>query len=73
MKTLWNSEPAAILALIQAGITLLVVFDLDLTNEQIAAILTFSALLFGIITRSQVHSPASVEAIRQSQANQEDE
>lgn len=64
MKNLWNSEPTAMLALLQAGITLGISFGLHLTPEQIGAIVTFSGLLFALINRSQVHSPSTVEAIK---------
>jgi hypothetical protein len=66
MKNLWTSEPTALLALLQAGITLGVSFGLHLTGEQIGALVTFSGLLFALINRSQVHSPSTVEAIKQA-------
>ncbi len=66
MKNLWNSEPTAILGLIQAGITLLVCFGLHLTAEQIGAILTFSGAFLAVINRGQVHSPSTVEAIKKA-------
>jgi hypothetical protein len=66
MKNLWSSEPTAVLAVIQAAITLLISFGLHLSAEQIGAILTFSGVLLALINRSQVHSPAAVDAIKQS-------
>lgn len=64
MKNLWNSEPTAILGLIQAALTLVVCFGLRLSPEQIGAILGFSGAVLTFINRSQVHSPAAVEAIK---------
>lgn len=66
MKNIWNAEPTAILTLIQSAITLLICFGLHLSAEQIGAILTFSGAILGIVNRSQVHSPSTVEAIKQS-------
>ncbi len=66
MKNLWNSEPTAILALIQSAITLFVCFGVHLTPEQIGAILTFSGAALAVVNRSQVHSPSTVEAIKQT-------
>lgn len=65
MKDLWNSEPTAILGLVQAGLTLFVCFGVHLTAEQIGAILTFSGTLLAVLNRSQVHSKATVDAIKQ--------
>lgn len=66
MKNLWSTEPTAVLAVIQSGITLLICFGLHLSAEQIGAILTFSNAILAIINRSQVHSPSTVEAIKQA-------
>lgn len=66
MKNLWNTEPTAVLGLVQAAITLFVCFGVHLTNEQIGAILTFTTALLMVINRSQVHSPSTVEAIKQA-------
>lgn len=64
MKNLWNTEPTAVLALIQAAITLMVTFGLHLTNEQMGAIITFSGMLLAFINRTQVHSPSTVAALK---------
>jgi hypothetical protein len=69
MKNIWKAEPTAILALIQAGITLLVCFGLHLTIEQVGAILTFSGALLAVVNRSQVHSPSTVEALKEALTN----
>lgn len=55
--TIWGREPTMVLALIQAIIVLLVTFGARLTPEQTGAILTVSAVILGLITRSRV-SPA---------------
>ena len=55
--TIWGREPTMVLALIQAIIVLAVTFGLRLTPEQTGAILTLSAVVLGLITRSRV-SPA---------------
>lgn len=57
MTTLWGREPAVIIGLVQAAIALAVGFGLDLTTEQTAAILAFTAAVLAVVTRSQV-SPA---------------
>ena len=55
--TIWGREPAMVLALVQAVIALVVSFGLSLAPDQIGAILAVTAVLLGLITRSQV-SPA---------------
>lgn len=47
-------EPAMLLALVQAVIVLAVTFGLRLTTEQTGAILTVTALVLGLITRTRV-------------------
>ena len=51
---LWGREPAMVLALVQAIIVLGVAFGLRLSAEQTGAILAVTALVLGLITRSQV-------------------
>ncbi len=55
--TIWGREPAMVLALAQAVIALVVAFGLSLAPDQIGAILAVTAVILGLITRSQV-SPA---------------
>ncbi len=55
--TIWGREPAMVLALVQAVIALVVAFGLQLEPDQIGAILAVTAVVLGLITRSQV-SPA---------------
>lgn len=54
VKSLWDQEPAMFLAVIQAGVALLVSFGFELTGEQVGAIMAFSAAVVGLITRSKV-------------------
>lgn len=58
IENLWGREPAMVLALVQAVIVLAVSFGLRLSPEQTGAILTLTAVVLGLITRTQV-SPAS--------------
>ena len=60
MGTLWGREPALILGLVQAAIALAVGLGLDLSAEQTALILAFTAALLAVVTRSQVTSPATL-------------
>lgn len=52
--TIWGREPAMVLALVQAVIALVVAFGLSLAPDQVGAILAVTAVLLGLITRSQV-------------------
>ena len=52
--TLWNREPAMILAVVQTALALILAFGVDLTVEQTGAILAVTAAVLGLITRSQV-------------------
>ncbi len=51
---LFNREPAAILAAVQAVVALAISFGLSLTPEQVGGILAVTAILLGLVTRSQV-------------------
>lgn len=51
---LWGREPAMIVALVQAIIVLAISFGLQMTPEQQGAILAITAVVLGLITRSQV-------------------
>lgn len=52
--SLWGREPAMVLAFVQCVIVLGVSFGLQLTPEQTGAILALTAVVLGLITRSQV-------------------
>jgi hypothetical protein len=54
VKNLWNREPAAVLAALQALIAVAVSFGLSLSAEQVGGILAATAAVLGLITRSQV-------------------
>lgn len=54
MKTLWGREPALILGLVQAAIALVVAFGVDLSGEQTAVVVAFTAALLAVATRTQV-------------------
>jgi len=60
VSNLWGREPAMIVAFVQAVIVLGVSFGLKLTPEQIGAILAVSALILGLVTRTQVTAPANL-------------
>jgi hypothetical protein len=51
---IFGREPAMVLALVQAVIALVVAFGLQLAPDQIGAILAVTAVVLGLITRSQV-------------------
>lgn len=60
---LWGREPAMVVAGVQAILGLLLSFGLQLTTEQVGAILALTAVALGLITRTQVTSPATMEKI----------
>lgn len=51
---LWGREPAMVLALVQAVIVLAVSFGFQLSPEQTGAILALTAVVLGLMTRTQV-------------------
>ena len=56
---LWGREPAMVLALVQAVLVVLLAFGLKLTTDQVAAIVAVSAVVLGLLTRTQVTPAAS--------------
>ena len=54
MSTLWNREPALVVAFIAAAIALGIGFGLPVTAAQEALIMTFVLAGMGLLTRSQV-------------------
>ena len=56
---IWNREPVMFLTVVQTAIALVVAFGLDLSAEQVGAIVAFSASVLGLIARSQVTPVAS--------------
>jgi hypothetical protein len=65
VKNLWNREPAAILAAVQAVIALAVSFGLELTPEQIGSVLAVTATVLGLLTRAAVVPASILEQIKQ--------
>lgn len=47
-------EPALVLALVQSLIAAAVSFGLDLTAEQVGALVAVTAAVFGVVTRHKV-------------------
>lgn len=56
---LFGREPAAVLAVVQAGIALAIGFGLHWTGEQVSLVVTFTAVVLGLITRSVVTPTAA--------------
>lgn len=54
MTRIWNREPVLSLALVQAAIGLATAFGLNLSGEQVAAVMAFTATLLGWVAREQV-------------------
>ena len=54
MRNLLNAEPVAIAGLVQAGLALVVSFGLQLSPEQIGAIMAFTAALLAVLVRRKV-------------------
>jgi hypothetical protein len=54
LGNLWGREPAMVLAFVQTLLVLCVTFGLKLTPEQTGAILALTAVVLGLITRTQV-------------------
>jgi hypothetical protein len=49
-----RDEPALVLGLVQAAVALAVGFGLDLSGEQVALLVAFTAAALSVVTRSQV-------------------
>lgn len=62
MGKVFGREPAMILAAVQAVIALVTAFGLDLSGEQIGAIMAVSAAVLGVVTRQSVTPNVSVAA-----------
>ena len=56
--SMFNREPALILALVQSALALVIAFGLELTPEQVGASLAVTAAALGVITRSRVSANA---------------
>ncbi len=62
ISNLWGRNPAMILALVGALISLGVAFGLSLTAEQTGAIVAVVQIVLGLITRTQVTPTSQVPA-----------
>jgi len=51
---IWDREPAAFLSLVSATVALVAAFGCNLSGEQVGAIMAFTAVLVGFVTRSKV-------------------
>ncbi len=51
---MFGREPVLILAVVQAVLGLIAAFGLDLTAEQVAAVMAVTAALLGFVARSRV-------------------
>lgn len=61
MRTWWRKEPAALLGLVQIGLTLGATFGLNLSKEETGGLLTGITALLSLLIRSRV-SPAQPPA-----------
>ena len=57
-----QTEPAMLVAVLEALIVLVVAFGLGITPEQIGAILAFASLALGLVTRALVTPVVKPEA-----------
>lgn len=56
-----KNEPALALGLVQTVLGLVLAFGLDLSNEQVGAIMAVTAAVLALVTRSQVTPTASAD------------
>lgn len=61
VSNLWGREPAVIIGLVTALISLAVGFGLDITAEQVSLITAAVAALLSVVTRSQVSPVAQLD------------
>ena len=54
MSSLWGREPVMFMALVQTALALGISFGLNLSADQTAGIMAFSAAVLGFVARSQV-------------------
>jgi len=53
-KAFWDREPAAFVALVSSAIALGTAFGLQLSGEQVGAIMAFITVVAGFVTRAKV-------------------
>ena len=63
MLTRLRNEPALIFSLVEAVVALAVAFGLQLTGEQVGAIMAVVAVLTGVSVRAAVYGPRTVDTI----------
>lgn len=68
MKRLLAAEPTLTVGLIQAVLICGVAFGLNLTSEQVGAIVTLSTAALALLLRQAVASPAAVTQVAQNTA-----
>lgn len=66
MNNLWNREPTMILSTISAGVALAIGYGAHVSTQQMALIMTFCAAVLGLINRSQVTSPSTLQNLTPS-------
>ena len=69
-----RNEPALVIGLVQAALALVIAFGLELSEEQVGAVLAISAAVLALVTRSQVTPNRTTVRLRQQlrAANRED-
>jgi hypothetical protein len=60
LSNLYGRQPVMLLALLQAGLAMLMGFGLHLTGDQVALVVAFSAALLGVLTQTQVTPMATL-------------
>lgn len=63
-----KNEPAVVYSLVEALLVLAVSFGLDLSAEQVGAIVAVLAVLTGVGTRQQAYGPKTVDGILDAEA-----
>ncbi len=61
MKNFWSAEPTLILSAVSAALSLAIGFGLNITTQQMGLIMAFAAAVLGVLNRSQVTSPATLQ------------
>lgn len=61
LKRLIQEEPAAVFGFVQATITCLVLFGLNLTDEQVAGLLSFTTVTLAFLARAMVTPVVNVD------------
>ena len=69
-----RNEPALVIGLVQATLALVIAFGLELSEEQVGAVLAVTAAVLALVVRSQVTPNRTTVRLRQQlhAANRED-